>query len=354
MRTQRRFGPGPRATWAALAIVAATAPAGAQPTAPGYTLCDYAIGFTNAVTMAWAPGGVLFVAHEDNGTPTRIYRVGPGGSPITLYGDTDLPDPDSIAFDASGIVSGVPGTVLVGGICSPVPEGCIWAVRPNQTTFTRFGPSTALGNTSMIRIDSTGRMVFTGNAGLVMVSRGLLPTTLFIVPGSPFGIGIDAADRIYTASSDGVIRLHSAAGVLINDSFASGFFGLALAVGPGGVWGTDLYGVEISSGGRLLRFNAATGEPTVLGTGFNASDIVFGPDGEMYVTTRTFPVSGASAVLRIRPCRANWNGRGCVDSQDFFDFVNDFFAGNADYNQVNGTNSQDFFDFVNDFFAGCP
>ncbi len=53
-------------------------------------------------------------------------------------------------------------------------------------------------------------------------------------------------------------------------------------------------------------------------------------------------------------CPADFNCDGAVNSQDFFDFLSAFFAGNADFNHDGATNSQDFFDFLAAFFAGCP
>ncbi|MGE3107433.1 MAG: serine hydrolase [Phycisphaerales bacterium] len=58
-----------------------------------------------------------------------------------------------------------------------------------------------------------------------------------------------------------------------------------------------------------------------------------------------------AAMATWGSCGCDWNFDGILNSQDYFDFLQDFFSGDADFNHDRATNSQDFFDFLTCFFG---
>ena len=96
--------------------------------------------------LAFEPSGVLYVGNNDS--PAKIHRIGVGGSPIEEFGDTALLDPDAVTFDASGAISGMAGSVLVGN-SDPIGQGpgFIAAILPDQSTVIVLGgPEIGLDN----------------------------------------------------------------------------------------------------------------------------------------------------------------------------------------------------------------
>ena len=318
---------------------------------PGYLLTEYA-QFANPSRMSAGEEGVMWSGHEDNGTATEIWRVEEGVA--KLFGDTPLQDPDAVGYDGAGLVSGVPGTVLVGGIAVLNPaQGAIWGVAPDETTGFVFGPSEEIGNVSHIRVDSKGRLVFTeSSSGRVMVSEGgAFPTRLFGAGAAVVGIALDAGDRIYLSRGDGRITIHNPDGTLADGGFVgAGAQATQLRWSDGGEWGLHLYGAD-QLAGEIVRFEP-DGAREVLATGMPdaMSDLDFGDDGALYINA-----PGLARMLRLSPCAPNINGDGAVNTLDVLEFLNAWTAGDprGDFNHDGSVNTLDVLAFLNAWAAGC-
>lgn len=275
------------------------------PVVPGFSVEVYAEP-PYPVKLCFGPDGEMYTGF--NGPPSPwaegfISRIAPGGGPdsVTPYGNEKVYDPDPVAYDATGQISGYPGSVITGGINSQLvaihPDGLV------EVLWT--GP---FSNPSDIAFDSTGCMLIVdGTYRGVFQTSGEQPTLVFQTPhydASIIVVGED--DNIYindclqvTGGSEIWIRGYDRDGVSLGDPLLH--IPLAprgdppFAFGPGGLWGNALYVIANS---KLLRLELP-GEPVTIGTGFASDimgDMVFGPDGAMYVSN-----CWESRILRIAP-----------------------------------------------------
>ena len=253
------------------------------PVVPGFVVETYA-EVQGPVRLSFAPSGTLFAGRDllsaggGHKEATRVHKIGVGGGPVVEYGDATIPDPDCLFFDADGIVSGEPGAVLVGAGTGGI---AIYSISPDESVGLWLGPIANTENPSEMILDNTGRLIISDWNGkkLVAVTDGV-PSVLFNSTSKLSALAVDADNRIYSAAEDGILRIHSSDGSLLDGNFVSGLRPHALAFGPGGAWGNDLYALDTDS--QLVRIDSVGGV-SVVGTGFDqVEDLVFGPDGALY------------------------------------------------------------------------
>ena len=264
----------------------------AQPLVRDVATSTYAV-VADPVRLAFAPDGTLYVGRDASdsvggaGDAVKIHRVAPGGSPVTEVGNLAIPDPDALIVDVAGLVSGTPGAVIVGGVSSnPLAQGTIWQIAPDgrNAVTPLFGPSTSFWNPTHFIFDSSGRLLFTDyEGGKIWVMTNGTPTILISGLSQPLGIAVDSQDRVLVnASTESQVRLYSATGVLITNSFVPAAMRTPLAFGPGGFWDTGVF--YVSTNGDLMTASLG-GQATRVGIGFGGlDDLVFGPDGALYAS----------------------------------------------------------------------
>lgn len=129
--------------------------------------------------------------------------------------------------------------------------------------------------------------------------------------------------------------------------------------------GAGTFDISLRAQGQQPITVGRRGDYVTYGTGWVERELRFtAPAGaDVRPLIAFLPVApGASSYigcdlvsLTEATCRADFNGDGAVNSQDFFDFLGAFFSldPSADFNSDAAVNSQDFFDFLGAFFSGC-
>jgi hypothetical protein len=333
----------------------------ATPVADGFDIAPYA-EVTDPIILSFDADGNLFVGRDDQGSgggaadPVKIHRIAPGGE-VTEYGLEPIADPDTVLVDQSGAWAGVPGAVLVGSSISS--KGHVFAILPDETIVTVFGPSSDFINPSDMKFDREDRLLFTDfNLGfqdapspqVVLSEEGEPPAQFVTHPTNPGNITFDLDNNLYMATVEGFVRVFDRDGALITDDFAGNLGGaVRIRFGPGGVWGEELIAIDTASPNRELLRIDQDGVATILGTNFfGVSDMTFGTDGALYFSrfqedcvwrvapTGTplpgatgQPISGKELLLKWRPEKRKKRGIELL-SKDPVIANGDVFGSNGD------------------------
>lgn len=243
------------------ALVAASISSIAQgqtmPSAPGYTIDVYA-NTPFPARLAVRSDGTLFAGNNPatNGNGP-LAKIDCGGAPVLR--SADVFDPDVIAVDERGFLTGFTGSAITAGGRTTMT---FWRPDGSTSTFnyTGFDPDD-------MTLDSNGNLLIAANG--VFRYNGTTVTRIVTTPLSVNSIAVDSDGAILTALTDGRVQVYSANGQLLVQSLSvftsapiirkdiSGEYGGGFVVLDGGLWRLNRQGqrAQIGSG---FRYGATT------------------------------------------------------------------------------------------------
>lgn len=285
-------------TLIALTLLALASVGGAQ-TVPGFDVQVYA-QVTDPIRIDFAPDGSIYCGRDNTGSgggnsdALRLYRVGPCAVDVTLFSNTAITDPDTVVFDTTGSYTGIANSVVVGSFISG-SSGRLTAVRPDGSITSVYN-GTLVSNPADMLFNAAGKLIVCdANANRVVRFDTINTTTVLFSHVGVILLSADPAGNLYTMSTAGAIQSHTSTGTVLNATLAniSGSANAGMAFGPdASSFSNNLYVVR---NGNLYKVTTA-GVVTTIGTGFSVdcTDIAFGPDKAMYISS-----FGTDKIIRV-------------------------------------------------------
>ncbi len=310
---------------------------------PGWMVKTYC-QVVDPVTIAYAGSGVLYVGRDNSGSggggedAVRIHRVSNNGKTVEEFGNLAVMDPDAVGFDKLGLVTGVPGAVVIGG------AGTLWMVTPEGVVSELLTLEPPLSDPTQIAFDSAGRLFMSDGGGALAASDDVWGLVVLDagVPGAA-GVAVRSDGSVACADGSGVIRLYSPEGVLIDPAFSDLGESCTLASEVSNIYAAT------RSGGLLLITKSGDVVEIARGLTEHLAGIARS-GGDIYLSD-----FAGDRVLRVRSCYPNCETDAQLDLFDFICFVNKF-NGQDRYADCTGDKVLDLFDFlcfIGSYNAGC-
>lgn len=244
----------------------------------------------------------------------KVRFISSDGRTIREVGNT-LPDPDGLILDRDGHVVAA-GNVIVGA------GGSLREVDVITGATSTLFSGAPLSNVASMAFDSRGRLlVGQGGSTLTVVENGVLGVFASGFADT-FAVSVDPVDNIYVGSRQtGEIFRLDPDGVQPRELIATIPGGVdALAITDSGPFAGPLWS---GRRGVISSVNIDTGEFTTFATGLGeVDDIVFGAEGEMYISDPLAirnpdgPALGAIYIIGLARVRGDLNGDGFVGADD--------------------------------------
>jgi hypothetical protein len=297
------------ATAGAVAAIAAATIANGQtlPTVPGFSVDVYATTPSPA-RLVLRSDGVLFAGSNPAGNGNApLSRFDCGGTPVLRT--PDVFDPDVIAIDESGLLTGTAGSAITAGGRTTMT---FWSPANTTRTFTFAGR-----DPDDLNADHTGNLLIAANG--VFRFNGTTVTRIITTPLDVISVAVDTDGAILTSLTDGRVQVYSAQGQLLVTNLTmftspaqlrkdtSSVFGGGFVALDGGLWSLSRQGarVQLGSGFTYMPFTSGLAVDTngVLFISENANNRILrvGQGPHVCGPTGTSVCATGSASLTVSP-----------------------------------------------------